>query len=126
MEKAIIRYSLQIISVCLVGFGLHLLVLYGLGLPLFDHMIVIAYAGNILLAIGIVSALIILAEALASSLGFLFLAGSGLKFVFFFLVFYSTYKQDGTIQRVEFASFFVPYALALMMETKVLINKLSK
>lgn len=48
--------------------------------------------------------------------GFVFMAGSALKFVFFFLIFYPIYYADGSISRIEFASFFVPYALCLTAE----------
>ena len=48
--------------------------------------------------------------------GFVFMAGSALKFLFFFLIFYPTYYIDGSISRMEFASFFVPYALCLTAE----------
>jgi hypothetical protein len=48
--------------------------------------------------------------------GFIFMGGSALKFLFFFLIFYPTYYTDGNISRIEFASFFVPYALCLTAE----------
>ena len=45
------------------------------------------------------------------------MGGSFLKFAVFFVVFYPSYKADGDIQKVEFAAFFVPYVLALIVET---------
>jgi hypothetical protein len=48
--------------------------------------------------------------------GFIFMGGSALKFLLFLLIFYPTYYIDGGISRMEFASFFVPYALCLTAE----------
>ena len=48
--------------------------------------------------------------------GFMFMGGSALKFLFFLLIFYPAYYTDGSISRMEFASFFVPYALCLICE----------
>ena len=64
-----------------------------------------------------------------TQLGFLFIAGSFLKFLLFFLFFYPEFKSDGVIDQGEFASFFVPYFLALIVETyfaAVLLKNLEK
>lgn len=65
-------------------------------------------------------------EKFQNSLGFLFLGGSFVKFIFFFSVFYGDFTADGRIERLEFFTFFVPYSAALVMETKTLIHKLSQ
>jgi len=39
------------------------------------------------------------------------------KFIVFFILFYPLYKSDGDIQKIEFATFFVPYSIALILET---------
>lgn len=122
----LLKYSFQIILICVFGFGIHILILNYLNLPLLDNQIITAYIGNIILAISIVIALLKAPSKYQNSLGFLFLLGSFLKFGFFFLAFYSNFKANGTIERIEFFAFFTPYALALIMETKCLINKLSE
>jgi hypothetical protein len=45
------------------------------------------------------------------------MAGSLLKFLIFFIVFYPGYKADGEMDSLEFAAFFVPYAICLILET---------
>jgi len=45
------------------------------------------------------------------------MAGSLVKFVFFFIFFYPTYIRNGDMSGQEFAAFFVPYAIALFLET---------
>jgi hypothetical protein len=61
-----------------------------------------------------------------SQLGFLFLAGSLLKFAVFFIVFYPIFKEDGQMSKLEFASFFVPYGMGLFLETISLSKWLNK
>lgn len=61
-----------------------------------------------------------------SQLGFLFLAGSVVKFAVFFIVFQPLFKQDGLISKLEFASFFVPYLTGLIIETISLSKWLNK
>ena len=58
--------------------------------------------------------------------GFVFMAGSAIKFVFFFIFFYPFFKEDGEIQNIEFASFFVPYAISLSIKTLLLLVKLNR
>ena len=122
----LLKYIFQIIVVCLVTLGIHILVLSLMDKPLFDNQIITAYIGNVSIAVLMVIALLSVPETLKNSRGFLFLIGSFLKFGFFFLTFYSNFKADGAIQRTEFFTFFTPYAAALVMETKCLIDRLSK
>jgi hypothetical protein len=100
-----------------LSFGIHLLVLHYLELPLFENRIILSYVVNFVLAASIFYALFYFKEKLKNSIGFLFMGGSFLKFIVFFLLFYPLYKSDGDIQKIEFATFFVPYAIALILET---------
>lgn len=59
-------------------------------------------------------------------LGFVFLVGSALKFLIYFLVFDPLFKQDGDLTRVEFFLFFVPYFASLAVETFALVKLLGK
>ncbi|RTE54895.1 hypothetical protein EHW67_06955 [Arenibacter aquaticus] len=103
--------------VCLLVFGVHILVLYLLGLPLFGYMMVQAYLLNVFLAIVIFSFLFLFRVKWKDQIGFLFLGGSMLKFVFFFIFFYPVYKSDGQMETMEFISFFIPYLVCLLLET---------
>jgi len=51
--------------------------------------------------------------------------GSFLKFAVFFIFFYPSYHSDGTISRLEFMAFFIPYIYALLIETLALIKLLN-
>jgi len=59
-------------------------------------------------------------------LGFVFLSGSGLKFLLFFLLIYPVFNADGDLSSLEFASFFIPYSLMTVMETAVLVRQLNR
>ncbi len=116
-NKFLFTFYLSLILLSLSVFCLHLLILYLFGFPLSDHMIVLAYLLNVVLALIIYSELYWFREKLRDQIGFLFLGGSMLKFLFFFLVFYPFYNADGNMESLEFTTFFVPYLVCLLLET---------
>lgn len=59
-------------------------------------------------------------------LGFLFMAGTGLKFLTFFIVFYPSFRADGEFTQAEFLLFFIPYALSTLVETVFLARILNR
>lgn len=102
---------------CLLVFGIHILVLYLLKLPLFGYMVVQAYLLNVFLAVVIFTVLYLFRVKWKDQIGFLFLGGSMLKFVFFFIFFYPDYMGDEQMETMEFISFFIPYLVCLLLET---------
>lgn len=75
-----------------------------------------SYGINALLAAAIVWSLFLLRRRIRTQIGFLFIAGSLLKFAAFFLLLYPFYKLDDDLSRAEFGAFFIPYMLALVLE----------
>lgn len=126
MNNPFLSFSIKAIVLLVVAFGIHIAVLSFLNLPLFENRITAAYIVNLVLIISIFGILYLLKEKYKAQLGFLFLAGSLLKFAVFFIVFYPFYKQDGIITKLEFASFFVPYVLGLVLETTSLSKWLNQ
>ena len=119
------KFLLLLDASLLVSFAVHIFILHSRGNPLFDNMIIESYVINGFLAALIFVLLYRFRERYRNQIGFLFMAGSLIKFVVFFLLFYPTYKQDGELSTLEFAAFFVPYALALFWET-YFVSKLLK
>ncbi|SEP81194.1 hypothetical protein SAMN05421824_0380 [Hyunsoonleella jejuensis] len=117
MTNPFLSFSLKAIILLAVVFGIHLLILQQLNLPLFNNRIVLSYFVNLILVIGIFGALYLLKKKYKTQLGFLFLFGSAIKFAVFFALFYPFYKDDGVISKLEFAAFFVPYLVGLILET---------
>jgi len=117
MKNPFLSFTVKAIVILTIAFGIHITALYFLTLPLFDNKIIASYVTNLLLIIVVFGSLYLLRRKYKSQLGFLFLAGSVLKFAVFFMFFYPFYKMDHTISRLEFAAFFIPYALGLVLET---------
>lgn len=126
MSNAVIEFSVKLIFILAVIFGAHLLALNYLEHPLFDDKIILSYVVNCVMAIVIYAVLHALKTKFKHQLGFIFIAGSFLKFAVFFLLFYGAYKADGDISKYEFAAFFVPYAFCLIIETSSLAKWLNK
>lgn len=126
MKRSFLNFiSTLTISLILI-FGLHLLILNYFNAPLFEAKIILAYVVNYLLALGIYFLLFTFRIKLKNQLGFLFMVGSFLKFIVFFILFYHSYKADGVIDKQEFSAFFVPYITCLIIETLALVNLLKK
>ena len=120
-----IRFVLMLIIANAIVLAVHLGVLGYLELNLWDHMLVSAYVINFLLALFIGQMLYALRHKFTQSLGFIFLGGTALKFLIFFLVFNPVYKADADVARIEFATFFIPYTVNLVVETTFLVRVLN-
>jgi len=72
-----------------------------------------AYWVNYLLGLGIFSAVLLAHRHQPMIAGYVFLGGSLLKFLVFFLFFYPFFNNDGDLSRGEFAIFFIPYIVTL-------------
>lgn len=121
----ILKFSTKLFLIISFILAIHIGILYLLELPLFDNMILASYGVNFILAIGIYAGLFIIKDNQPNNLGFIFMAGSMIKFGVFFLVFFRSYKLDGEMSSLEFSSFFIPYALCLVIET-IYLAKLLK
>lgn len=116
MFSAVFKFFIRIVFFTGITFAIHLSILNYLELDLFAHKIILAYAFNILVAVGVFVLLYAFQKKLKDQLGFLFMLGSLIKFGLFFLLFYNAYKEDGNISRLEFLTFFTPYVITLIIE----------
>jgi hypothetical protein len=126
MSNPFLSFAIKTIVVLTCTFGLHLFVLSLLDLPLFDNRIILSYIVNTAFVIAVFGMLYHFRERFKSQLGFLFLAGSLIKFTIFFIVFNPYYRLDGSVSKTEFLTFFVPYAIGLILETYYLTKWLNK
>ncbi len=126
MRNPFIDFTFKAAILLGIVFFIHLGALRALSLPIFDHRIVLCYLVNFALIIIVFGLLYLFKEKYKSQLGFLFLAGSFLKFIIFFIVFYPFFKMDNHISNLEFAAFFVPYSIGLILETISLSKWLNK
>ena len=121
-----IKFSSSLLFLLAIVFAEHLFVLNQLELELFQDKIILSYVINYILATGIFFLMIKFREKLKNTLGFLFMGSSLFKFVVFFIIFYPSYKLDGETSKMEFAAFFVPYAICLTAEVFSLVKILNK
>lgn len=88
-----------------------------LNIPPWSDMLLLSYVLNFILALAIFLSLYTLRKRFKNQIGFLYMGGSLLKFLIFFLVFYPGFRADGIVTKSEFAAFFIPYLLCLILET---------
>lgn len=122
----IIQFLIVLIAVLGLIFFAHVALLRQEEFPPYGNMLIWSYNINGLLAAAIFILLYVFRKKLKNSIGFLFMAGSFLKFIVFFVVFYPSYKSDGDMDKLEFAAFFVPYVICLSMETIFTAKMLQK
>ena len=121
-----LKFSLILLVLLLAALAIHLFILQELGLPLWENKILLAYSVNYVLAVAIYGVLYLLQNKMTAQLGFLYMGGSLFKFLFFFILFYPSYKLDGDMSNAEFAAFFIPYSISLILETSGIIKFLKK
>ena len=127
MLKLLLRRPILILFIALsISLAAHAYYLGAQGFDLSTFRTWQAYLINFSLASIIIFFLGRLPERMQGNQGFVFMVGSAIKFAFFFIFFYPFFKEDGEIQNIEFASFFLPYAIALSIKTLLLLVKLNK
>jgi len=97
---------------------------YARGITIPFDLIVLGYLVNFAKAFGIYYGMVELAKKQNKNLGFVFLLGSTLKFAVYFLIFNPLFMQDGSLSKLEFFIFFVPYITCLIIETLALVKLL--
>ena len=76
-------------------------------------IITAAYGANYVLGMGLFMAVLFAHRHHPMTTGYVFLTGSGIKFLVFFLFFYPFFMNDGDLSREEFAIFFIHYIVTL-------------
>ncbi len=126
MIANLISFSLRLFILLLITFGIHQLALYSLHVDWNLHLIIESYLTNFVLVLITYAIIHYYKDKKSQSLGFIFLGGFFLKLLFFMLFFKPVYKFDSEISTLEFAAFFVPYAVCLAFETIVLVRLLNR
>ncbi|NHF59118.1 hypothetical protein FK220_007190 [Flavobacteriaceae bacterium TP-CH-4] len=122
----VVQFLVLMLITLALAFFIHINILARNGLPQYADRIILCYVVNAILAAAIYGSLFYFRQRLKNHIGFLFMGGSFLKFIFFFILFYPAYKADGEMSRLEFAAFFVPYAICLVIETVFIAKMLKK
>lgn len=125
-KNPILLFIVILVPLLAVVFFTHTSILSWKGYAEYGNAITLSYALNFLMAAIIYIGLFSFKNRIKTQIGFIFLAGSFLKFIVFFLVLYPSYKADGDISTPEFAAFFVPYAICLVVETVFMAKMLQK
>ena len=124
MIKKGLIFGIQLLGILVLFAGLHWAYLHANQASIPLRTLVFCYLVNFILALLIYGVILKLAESKNSYLGFVFLGGSGLKFLAYFLIFDPLFKQDGVLIPTEFFLFFTPYLLSLIAETIALVKLL--
>ncbi|WP_432412238.1 DUF6168 family protein [Rasiella sp. SM2506] len=120
-----LKFLTTLLLALVITFSIHIGVLWFAALPLFSDKILLSYSVNYLLAAFIYLIIQQTLKKNGTHAGFVFMAGSAVKFIIFFLVFYPFYQADDSMQKTEFTAFFIPYAICLILEVTYLSKQLN-
>jgi len=126
MNKTFLLFPAILVFILLIAFGVQILIHSYLDIDLFGGFIITNYLFN--LSITLISFIVIqkLREQKSKQLGFIFLASSMLKFILFLIFIRPQYELINGIKSLEFATFFVPYAISTSIEVIYLIKILKQ
>ena len=110
----------------LISFHAYLFIVLGASYSIHDFfvsfdLLSLLYFLNLLAACFVYWLVFLLKDIQKEYLGFYFLAGTLVKFIVFFAIALPIFKENGSVSKTEFLSFFIPYLLCLFVETKSLI-----
>lgn len=125
MIKQLQVFGIKLLIALSIVFGIHSVILYFLGISLFQNLLISSYITNYFLALLIFLILVKLKKKYLDLLGFVFMGGSFVKFGVYFIFFNPVFKQNGTVSPQEATAFLVPYLLCLIAETFYLIKLLN-
>ena len=125
MIKKATGFILLLTSLLGIVFSFHTLIQHELKIGAFEKHIVINYCFNYILTIGFFLSLLIFEKKKSDQLGFVFLAASTVKLILFLFILYPNTKEIAGVKSVEFASFFVPYGISVVIEILYLLRILN-
>ncbi|WP_457617008.1 DUF6168 family protein [Lutibacter sp.] len=126
MNKELIGFYVRLFVFLGIVLAIHIWVLNYTTIVFSKNIIFLSYGINYALALVIYTTLFILKKKYEHILGFIFMAGSFLKFGAYFIFLNPIFKQDGAVTTVEALLFMIPYAFCLIIETIALIRLLNK
>jgi len=119
-------FYIQLIISILLTFSFHAGVLFLIDKPIFENKIIESYLINIFTAFLLYYIIDKHKARFKDNIGYIFMYSSYIKFGLFLLFINPSYKIDGVATRLEFLTFFIPYAVCLIIETIALIKLLNK
>lgn len=122
MPRPLVSYCFGIV---LVGF-VHYLGLLTLGRAPAALFFWECYGLNIGLTFLLLGLLLKAFNRLSHYVAWFFMLGSALKFILFFWLLWPLFYSDGTLDIFEKTTFLIPYGSSLLLETRILIQKLNK
>ncbi|WP_394369016.1 DUF6168 family protein [Hyunsoonleella ulvae] len=126
MLKKIVSNIVIIALFASIAFILQYYIYTFLELAISFQELLFSYTANLFMACSVIIILFLCSKKFNDQLGFVFMASSLLKFVAFFIFFYPKYNMDGKLTKIEFFTFFIPYAICLIVESVIISKFLSQ
>lgn len=120
------RFILVLFLSLVVSFVIHFVVLKSIDESFATNLLAVTYLGLLAMTTLIVFAIFKFQKKYFSQVGFLFLAGSLLKFAFYFTLLKPYYSHYELPKTKAFLVFFIPYLVSLITESLYVSKLLNK
>ncbi len=120
------RFILVLFLSLVVSFVIHFVVLKSIDESFATNLLAVTYLGLLAMTTLIVFAIFKFQKKYFSQVGFLFLAGSLLKFAFYFTLLKPYYSHYELPKTKAFLVFFIPYLISLITESLYVSKLLNK
>lgn len=125
MIKKTMSFVLLLTALLGVAFVAHTFIQDAFKIGAFEKHIVLNYCFNYIFTVGFFIIILILDRKQSNQLGFVFLAASTVKLVLFLFILFPSIKYGTGVKSIEFASFFVPYGISVVVEILYLLRILN-
>ncbi len=115
-KKPLIKFLMLLSTSLLIVFILHIVFNYLKNNSLFSNRIIESYLVNILMAYISFIILFFSTKKYVSSLGFIFMIISLVKFLIFYILFKPYYSLNQNVDLEEFLTIMIPYSISLFTE----------
>lgn len=122
MRKQLLKFCVIFMTTALIHAGVLLWVEAELSNVFFLEI----YLGNFILTFILLWSLLVAFNRISHYVAWLFLLGSTVKILLFFLFLWPMFQIDGEVSILEKSTGLIPYLTALVLETQILISKLNK
>lgn len=125
INRMLFLFCMQLSIILLISYLLQHMFYIKMHVKVINLQLILSYIINGSLSVFIFSTMVLLKGKYKDQLGFIYLIGSFIKYTVFFVVLYPIYKEDGTVSKIEFSIFFVPYIVSLTYKIIALVKILN-
>ena len=123
-RSKLLRFVLLLLTLLIIAFLIHGAIYHYLQIGFWEKGLLLNYLFNFSITILLYVVMVWKMNDRPEYSGYIFLYGSGFKFLCFFIIIFPTLGAERSVRSAEFFSFFVPYFICAYLEINSIIRRL--